>query len=187
MPTAAMPVAVRRRYRSSSLLRSWTMQTLRLAASAAVTVLLLALCAVLAEPAFDLPAVNTRGGIGAGGLPQFTVVAGAVLVPVMFVHDLILFRRTSGAAAAKAEGSAKARRMIVLGAVIFVLLAAYVFAWRLLSFLPASILFTAVLCAILLPKAARTRRAYAIAAVFSILFCTGVWALFVHVLAVPLR
>lgn len=162
------------------------MLKLRLAASAVVSVLLLGLCAVLVEPAFALPASAPQNGIGAGGLPQFTVIAVAILAPVMFVQDLLRYRRAA-AEAPTDEGTGEARRIVVLGTTVLVLLAAFVFLWQLLSFLPAAILFTATLCCILMPAEVRSVRGYVVAGIFSVLFCTGVWALFVHLLAVPLR
>ena len=162
------------------------MLKLRLAASAVVTVLLLALCAILVGPAFELPASAPQNGIGAGGLPQFTVIAVAILAPVMFVQDLLRFRRTAAGVPAD-EGSGEARRVVILGTTVLVLLAGFVFLWQLVSFLPAATLFTLTLCCILMPAEVRSVRGYAVAAIFSLLFCTGVWALFVHLLAVPLR
>lgn len=166
------------------------MSHLRLAASTLVTVLLLALCAVLAGPAFELTAYNYQGGIGAGGLPQFVVVSVALLAPLMFVQDVIRFRRTghvSGGFDFEDGDGAEARRTAVLGSTVLVLLAGYAFLWRWIGFLPASILFMIVLCLVLAPADRRTVKGAATAIIFSLLFCVGVWALFVHVLAVPLR
>ncbi|MGE4527337.1 MAG: tripartite tricarboxylate transporter TctB family protein [Rhodospirillaceae bacterium] len=162
------------------------MVKLRFAASAISAVFLLSLCCVLAAPAFELPTLNAQGSIGAGGFPQFTVIAVGVLAPLMLVQDALRFRREMRGGTAGGD-SGQARRMVVLGATVFALLAAYIFFWQILSFLPASILFTAVLCCLLLPAEKKTRRGYLTAAVFSVLFCTGVWAVFVHLLAVPLR
>lgn len=164
------------------------MPRLRLAASTLTTLALLTLCAILAEPAFELTASNGRGSIGAGGLPQFVVVAVAVLAPLILIQDVLGFRssgRITGAPAIEAGRDASARRTAVLGATVLVLLAGYAFAWRLTGFLPASIAFMSILCIVLAPE--RTPRGSTIAILFSALFCVGVWALFVHVLAVPLR
>lgn len=166
------------------------MSHLRLAASTLVTVFLLALCAVLVGPAFELAAYNGQGGISAGGLPQFVVVSVALLAPLMFAQDAIRFRRTghiSGSFDFEDGDGAEARRTALLGSTVLVLLAAYAFAWRWLGFLPASMLFMSVLCLVLAPKDRRTALGLATAILFSILFCLGVWALFVHLLAVPLR
>ena len=166
------------------------MSHLRLAASTLVTVLLLALCALLVGPAFELAAYNGQGGIGAGGLPQFVVVSVALLSPLMILQDMIRFRRDghiSGGYDFEDGDRAEARRTALLGSTVLVLLAAYAFLWRWLGFLPASILFMIVLCLVLAPAERRTVKGTATAVLFSILFCVGVWALFVHVLAVPLR
>ncbi|GAB4394540.1 MAG: hypothetical protein Tsb0032_20640 [Kiloniellaceae bacterium] len=166
------------------------MSHLRLAASALATALLLVLCAILAEPAFELTAVNRRGGIGAGGLPQLVVIAVAVLAPLSFLQDVLRFRRsghiTGGFDAADGD-AAEARRTALLGSTVLVLLAAYAFAWRLTGFLPASIAFMSVLCLILLPAPARSLKRSLLSVAFSAAFCVGVWALFVHLLGVPLR
>lgn len=166
------------------------MSHLRLAASTLVTVFLLALCALLVGPAFELTAYNSQGGIGAGGLPQFVVVSVALLAPLMFIQDVVRFRRTShisGGFDFEDGDGAEARRTAFLGSTVLVLLAAYAFLWRWLGFLPASMLFMSVLCVVLAPKDRRTVRGIGTAIIFSILFCLGVWALFVYLLAVPLR
>lgn len=167
------------------------MANLRLAASAAVSVLLLALCSVLAGPAFEMPALGSRGGLGAGALPQFVVVSTALLAVVIFIQDFFAWKRRGDIDGAPEEAakdsSADARRVVGIGTAVLVLLAVYVFVWRWIGFLPASIGFMAVLCMVLAPGASRTARGMVIAAVTSILFCTGVWALFVYVLMVPLR
>jgi hypothetical protein len=166
------------------------MSRLRLAASALATALLLVLCAILAAPAFELTAVNNRGGIGAGGLPQFVVVAVAILAPLAFLQDVLRFRRsghiTGGFDAADGD-AAEARRTALLGSTVLVLLAAYTFTWRFAGFLPASIAFMSVLCLILLPAPQRRFKKAAFSVAFSAAFCVGVWALFVHLLGVPLR
>ncbi len=162
------------------------MSKLRLAASAVVTVLLLALCAVLAAPAFQLPATSYQGGIGAGGLPQFTVLAVGILTPIMLIQDFLAYRRRAPEPGSPADAR-QARRTLVLGGIVFALLAAFVAAWQELSFLPAAIGFTAAMCAVLMPKERRTPAGYVVALAFSGVFCTGVWAVFVHLLAVPLR
>lgn len=165
------------------------MPNLRLGASAAVAILLLALCSVLAGPAFEMRTMGARDGIGAGALPQFVVVGTAVLSVIIFIQDFVAWWRQGdiGHAAGQGAGSGSPQRILALGGTVLVLLAIYVFAWRWTGFLPASIGFMTALCVILAPTLSRTARGVAIAAVTSVLFCTAVWALFVHVLMVPLR
>lgn len=167
------------------------MSNLRFGASVTVLVGLLGLCALLASPAFDLPAEARGSGLGAGAFPQFVVVAVAILSCLILVQDLLQWRQPApDRGAPDPEGddfSSDPGRVLRLGTGVFLLLAAFIFAWPWLGFLPVAITFMAALALLLSPAAARTGRGVAITLVTSVLFCTGLWALFVHVLAVPLR
>lgn len=166
------------------------MSLLRLGASVIVLVGLLGLCALLAGPAFELPAAAYGSGLGAGAFPQFVVVAVAVLACLLLVQDLRQWRRPAAPGAQQPDGdefSGGPGRVLLLGSGVFLLLAAFVFAWPWLGFLPVAIAFMAVLALLLAPRSARSARSVAITLLTSVLFCSGLWALFVHVLAVPLR
>ncbi|WP_029008217.1 tripartite tricarboxylate transporter TctB family protein [Azospirillum halopraeferens] len=171
------------------------MQTVRLAAGAAVTMLLLVLCAVLAGPSFGMRALGPQGELGSGALPQFIVVSVAVLAVVVFIQQVIAHRRRGGgaspAAALPSDGDvapdADPRRVLTVGPAVLAMLAGYAYAWTEVGFLPASIVFLVLLSLFLMPAPQRTGRGIAVAAATAVLFCLGVWALFVHVLGVPLR
>lgn len=164
------------------------MNTIRLAASAAVTLILLGLVALLAGPAFDMPATGRVTGIGSGALPQFCVIALAVLAVIIFARDLVSMRR-SGAISGPAEfgEGADPRRVVWISLAVLVALSAYVWAWSVIGFAPASILFMIVMSLMLLPPERRTVRALAGVAAMGVLFGLGVWALFTYALQVPLR
>jgi hypothetical protein len=166
------------------------MQTVRLAAGAAVTILLLALCAVLAGPSFSMRSLGPQGELGSGALPQFIVISAAVLAVCVFVQQIAAYRRRGAVAPApggEAPVEADPRRILTIGPVVLAMLAAYAFAWTAVGFLPASVAFMVALCLFLTPASHRTGQGIAIAIATSVLFCLGVWALFVHVLGVPLR
>ena len=79
------------------------------------------------------------------------------------------------------------RRVVGISLVTLLALSAYVALWAAIGFPVASILFLAVMSMVLLPRELRSTRAYVAIAVCSVAFGTGVWALFVYVLQVPLR
>ncbi|MCD6679139.1 MAG: tripartite tricarboxylate transporter TctB family protein [Burkholderiaceae bacterium] len=164
------------------------MQTVRLAASALMTLLVLALCAVLWQPSFAMPTLSADVGLGRGALPQFCVLAALVLTVLMFVKDLLAWRAT-GAITGPFEVADKAQpgRVVAVGGAALALLTAYVAAWGLLGFLPATIAFLLVVSALLLPAGQRSLRAATVLVATAVLFAIGVWALFVYVLEVPLR
>lgn len=165
-----------------------SMQSIRLAASAAMMVLLLGLSALLFGPSFAMPTAGASIGLGRGALPQFCVVMASVLSVIIFVRDLIAFRRSGSITGPAGLGaSADPRRVITLGCMSLVLLVAFVVAWQWLSFLPAAVGFVLVTSLMLLPRERRGPRAVALVLATSVLFALGVWALFVYVLQVPLR
>lgn len=164
------------------------MEAIRLAASAAMTVIVLALAAILFGPSFAMPTGGPEVGLGRGALPQFCVVAGAILAVAIFVRDLLAMRR-SGAIVGPSgisEGT-EPRRVVIVGFAALLLLAAYVVAWLYVGFLPASVVFLAATSLLLLPRERWSVRSLLPVAATSVLFGVGVWALFVYVLQVPLR
>lgn len=166
------------------------MRTVRFWASILSTILLLGLCALLAGPSFELPAGGPRMGIGAGALPQFVVVATAILAVITLLGDIAAWRRPPASPIAGETRDAEdtdPRRVVILGGFVLVLLAAYIGAWPYLGFIPPTIGFIAALSLVLLPRAEWTAMRMASIALMAILFTLGVWALFVHVLMVPLR
>ncbi len=164
------------------------MQAIRLAASAAMTVILLALAAILFAPSFDMPTMSSEIGLGRGALPQFCVVAGAILAVAIFVRDVVSVRR-AGSIVGPLGISEKTepRRVVGIGFAALLMLAAYVIAWQFLGFLPASIVFLAATGLLLLPRERWNARPLLAVGATSLLFALGVWALFVYVLQVPLR
>lgn len=165
---------------------------MRIAASVFVTLFLLSLCAFLAGPAFELPAVGPRGGVAAGAAPQFVVVAVAVLAVVSLVGDLLDARRgrAAGSDADAQAGSgdvAESREVLVIGGAVLALLAGYVALWRVIGFPVASALFMMALSVVVAPRSARTPRGLAIMAVVAALFSVFVWLAFTRLLGVPLR
>lgn len=163
------------------------MPTIRLAAGAAVSLLLLALCALLAGPSFELPGAAPDGGIGAGALPRFVVVAVAVLAVAVFVQQVMAARAGRVVHADDGADEADPRRVLGLGAGVLVLLAGYAYGWTVAGFLPATIAFILALGLLLVPAESRTPRGLLVIAATAVLFSLGVWGLFVHILAVPLR
>ncbi len=161
------------------------MSVLRFAASGLVTLVLLGLVAVLGPPAFELSLASASGGVGPGALPQFVVVCTTVLALVILGMDVATWRRRD--AGDDEADEAPARLVLGTGIPVLVLLAAFIIAWHYLNFLVTAIAFTAPLSTLLAGRAGRTPRGLAAIAATSVLFCTGVWALFVHVLNVPLR
>lgn len=164
------------------------MQPIRLAASAAMTLILLALVALLSGPSFAMPSSSAAAGLGRGALPQFCVVAAAVLAVLVFVRDLLAYRR-GGAITGPFEISAgtEPRRVFTVGLAALVLLSAFVVGWQLVGFLPAAISFLVVVSLLLLPRDRWNVRSVGVAGLTGVLFGLGVWALFVYVLQVPLR
>lgn len=164
------------------------MQSIRLAASAAMTLLLLAMVAVLWGPSFAMPAGSGTAGLGRGALPQFCVMAAAVLAVVVFARDLISHRRSGVITGASELGeNTEPSRVVGIGLAALVMLAAFLGAWQWLGFLPATMAFVAATSLTLLPREHWTRRSLAVLAATSMLFSLGVWALFVYLLQVPLR
>ncbi len=164
------------------------MQAIRLAASAAMTLILLAFVAILFSPSFAMPTGGPQVGLGRGALPQFCVVAAAILAVATFVRDAIAMRRTGSIVGPMAiSESTEPRRVVVIGFAALLMLVAYVTAWWLLGFLPASVAFLAATSLLLLPRERWNTRALIPVAATSVLFGVGVWALFVYVLQVPLR
>jgi hypothetical protein len=164
------------------------MDRLRLAASAAVTLILLGLVTVLWGPAFALPASGRVSGIGPGALPQFSVLAIAGLAVVIFVRDLIHMRKTGGISGASSFGDgAEPLRVVFMSVATMLALGAYVTLWSFIGFPAASVIFLTFLSALLLPREQWSVRSLATLCAVSVGFGIGVWALFVYVLQVPLR
>jgi hypothetical protein len=164
------------------------MQAIRFASSAAMTLVLLGFAALLFGPSFAMPALGAETGIGRGALPQFCVVAGAVLALVVFIRDLLSMRRSGAITGPSGLGAdAEPRRVVTIGFLALLLLSAYVVAWAYVGFLLASIAFLVATSLMLLPREHWTARSLALVLATGVLFGVGVWALFVHVLQVPLR
>lgn len=164
------------------------MHRVRLAASAAVTLILLGLAALLWAPAFALPASGRVNGIGPGALPQFSVVAIAALSAVIFVRDLLAMRRSGqiSGASSFADG-ARPAKLVVMSLATLIALAAYLALWVEIGFPAASVLFLVALSLLLLPRERWSKRTLASVVAVSTGFGLGVWALFVYILQVPLR
>lgn len=156
-------------------------------ASLLVTVFLVAFAAFLAVPAFDLPAYDARGSIAAGALPQFVVVAVALLAMASFANDLRLRLTKRSEADAEVRFDAPAPRVATIGFAVLALLAAFLLAWPPIAFPIAASAFMGALSLLLLPSEQRTVRGVLLSLSVSVAFCVGVWLTFVHLLAVPLR
>jgi hypothetical protein len=164
------------------------MQSIRMAASAAMTLLLLGFSGLLFGPSFDMPTAGTSIGLGRGALPQFCVLAATVLSIAVFARDLIAYRRTGSITGPVGlSETADPRRVITIGFASLVLLVAFVFGWQWLGFLPAAITFVAITGLLLLPRERWQLPAITLVLGTSVLFGLTVWALFVYVLQVPLR
>jgi hypothetical protein len=164
------------------------MQSIRIAASAAMTLLLLGFSGLLFVPSFDMPTAGTFIGLGRGALPQFCVLAATVLSIAVFARDLIAHRRTGSITGPVGlSETADPRRVITIGFASLVLLVAFVFGWQWLGFLPAAIAFVAITGLLLLPRERWQLPAITLVLGTSVFFGLTVWALFVYVLQVPLR
>jgi hypothetical protein len=164
------------------------MQAIRLAASAAMTIIVLVLAAILFVPSFDMPTMSAEIGLGRGALPQFCVVAAAILAVAIFLRDVVSMLRSGAIVGPSGISEAtEPRRVVGIGFAALVMLAAYVVAWQFLGFLPASIVFLAATGLLLLPRERWNVRSLTAVGATSLLFAIGVWALFVYVLQVPLR
>lgn len=164
------------------------MQLIRLAASIAIALLLLAMVALLWGPSFAMPAGSGTAGLGRGALPQFCVVAGAVLAVVILVRDVLSHRRTGAITGLTELGtSTEPRRVVGIGLAALVMLAAFVAGWQWVGFLPATMAFIATTSLALLPRSDWRPRTLSIVVATAGLFSLGVWALFVYLLQVPLR
>ena len=164
------------------------MQSIRFAASAAMTLIILALAALLYGPSFAMPTAGVDIGLGRGALPQFCVVAGAILAVVIFVKDVAAMRRTGSIEGPSGIGDGvDPRRVVIIGFSALVLLAVYLIGWAFVGFLPASIVFMIVMSLVLLPRKHWNTRSLTLVLATGALFGLGVWALFIYVLGVPLR
>lgn len=163
------------------------MPKLHLAASAVVTVFLLALVAILAGPAFELAGFGDGRGLQAGTLPQFVVVAVAVLSILSLLGDLLKWHLERRGEIDPGEAVASAGDAFVLGGGVLVLLAAYVFAWRPLPFPVVTIAFMSLVTLLIAPPAERRGRGLIRIALISVIFSGAVWLVFTHLLKVPLR
>lgn len=164
------------------------MQSIRLAASVAMALLLLAMVAILYGPSFAMPAGSGTAGLGRGALPQFCVVAAAVLAVAVAIRDVLSQRRTGAITGAAVVGDATdPRRVVGIGLAALVMLAGFLLGWQWLGFLPAAMGFVAATSLMLLPRAHWEARNLRTLVATSVLFSLGVWALFVYVLQVPLR
>lgn len=160
------------------------MSALRLTASGLVTLVLLTVCALIASSTFSLPGMEARGSIGAGAIPQFVVVATVLLSLLVFIGDVFTWLRAN--ITEDESEIATPKEVMLVGIPVFLILAGYVVAWRYVNFLVTSILFFALL-SVMLGWRGITRRGLVVLFATSILFSTGIWALFVFVLKVPLR
>jgi hypothetical protein len=164
------------------------MQSIRLAASVAMALLLLAMVAILVGPSFAMPAGSGTAGLGRGALPQFCVVAAAVLALAVVIRDVLSKRRTGAITGAAEIGeTTDPRRVVGIGLAALVMLAGFLLGWQWLGFLPATMAFVAATGLMLLPRAHWKARSLLPLLATSVLFSLGVWALFVYVLQVPLR
>jgi hypothetical protein len=164
------------------------MESIRFAASAAMTLIVLGFAALLWGPSFEMPALGAETGIGRGALPQFCVVAASVLVVIGFVRDVLSMRRQGAIAGPLGMSAAvEPRRVVIIGFSALALLAGYVAAWAFIGFPLASIAFLLVASLMLLPRERWDLRSLSAVVATGVLFGLGIWALFVYVLQVPLR
>lgn len=168
------------------------MPVLRIAASVFVTLFLVAVCLALMPSAFALPRLGPSGSLGAGALPQFAVIAVPLLSLIVLASEIGSYRKGGLKQPVARDGEAEVadadpRRVLVIGSLVLVLLAAYATGWRLIGFPLASLGFMGAMGFVIAPPESRTLRGIAILAVTTLVFCLGTWAFFVHVLTVPLR
>lgn len=164
---------------------------MRIAASVFVTIFLLCLCAVLAGPAFDLPAFDHRGNLAAGAAPRFVLIAVAGFSLASLAGDLLALRKNrpggDGAPEDGAGYSADGREVLLIGGAVLGLLTLYVALWRFIGFPAASALFMLATSVVISPKSARTPVGFAIMAATAVIFSILVWLAFTRLLGVPLR
>src|SRR5690625_4159402 len=101
------------------------MKTVQLAASALMTAILIVVVAILWEPSFAMPSTSRTAGLGAGALPQFSIMAIAVLSIGSLIRDIVSYRR-SGAIAGPIgaeEDERSPRRVVIMGIGALALLA----------------------------------------------------------------
>jgi hypothetical protein len=164
------------------------MQSIRLAASVAMTLLLLGFVVLLWGPSFAMPAGSGTAGLGRGAMPQFCMFAAAVLAVAVLVRDVLSYRRSGAITGVSEIGEATdPRRVAGIGLVTLALLAGFLVGWQWLGFLPAAMAFLAATSLLLLPRDHWHRRTLFPMVATSILFSFGVWAMFVYLLQVPLR
>lgn len=164
------------------------MQRIRLAASGLMALIILALATLLFKPSFALPTGGAEVGLGGGALPQFCVIAGAILAAASFIRDVVVMIRTDSiVGSVEISEPTEPRRIVLVGIAAFALLVAYVITWLLLGFLIASIMFLAAMSFLLLPRGSWNPRTILLLLANSVFFGVGVWALFIYVLQVPLR
>lgn len=163
------------------------MPNLHFVSSLATNLFLIALTLVLAGPAFDLEAFGSRGGLGAGALPQFVVMAVIVLSCLSIIGDTRKWYLTRKMGRDPGEPIAPTRHVVLVGGGVLLLLAAYVFAWRPLPFPLITIVFVALVSALIGPAHLRSKKGLLTIGLTAVLFSVGVWLVFTYALKVPLR
>jgi len=161
--------------------------TLHFVASLIVSLFLICLCVILAGPAFEMQSFGPRGGLQAGTLPQFVVIVVIVLAALSAVSDFWTWYTARRDQRDLGPAIAPARRVVLVGGGVMLLLAAYVFAWRPLPFPLITMVFVALVSGIIAPPSARTARGTITIGLTAVLFSIGVWLVFTYALKVPLR
>ena len=96
------------------------------AASAAITLFLLGLCALLAGPAFDLPAFGRQGQLGPGALPRFVIIGTALFALASLAADLLPRKSRAAVLPTVSGAEASSSRILTIGGAVLALLGAYV-------------------------------------------------------------
>lgn len=163
------------------------MPTLHYIASLATSLFLIGLTLVLAGPAFDLEAFGARGGLGAGALLQFVVMAVILLSVLSIIGDSLKWYSARKAGRDPGEPIAPPRHVVLVGGGVLLLLAAYVFAWRPLPFPLITVVFVALVSGLIGPTYLRSKKGLLTIGLMAVLFSVGVWLVFTYALKVPLR
>ncbi len=167
------------------------MNALRFYATCSITLILLILCVILAQPTYLMLVNFHDSGMGPGVLPSISLGGVGTLTVYIFVLELRRFRQQRATPEDPQEAidtlGLPIRPFLIRSGIALALLWAYIALWQVATFVPATIAFAVCLGFVALKPEERTKKRIAFLAVSLTVVTVAIWFSFAYLLGVSLR
>ncbi len=167
------------------------MNALRFYATCAITLILLTLCVILAQPTYLLMAGFSGEGMGPGVLPAISLSGTGILSVYIFVAELRRFRQTRATPEDPRQAvntlGLPVRPFLIRSGIALALLWAYIALWQVATFVPATMAFAIGLGFVALKPEERTKKRLVFLVVSLMIVTVVIWFSFAYLLGVGLR